>query len=501
MPHYLSDEELQGLTPAETGAFRAPVPTQVVSNGEFNPLPQTPEQARVEARVKGLADELGPRHGMSRRQFLASTAGMAAAFLAMNEVFGSVFEVSRAEAATPGLADVRAAKYGGQLIVDVQTHFVRDDFKHDGLLDLAKYAKQHWNPALAGENTLARFKFENYVKEVFVDSDTKVALLSGAPFDDPTWDLLSNDQIAAARAAINRIAGSRRLLAHSVFTPKRAGWMDEVDRCIAQVKPDSWKGYTVGDPLSPSKLGSFWRLDDEKLAYPFYERIVKAGTPIVCVHKGLLPADFEKSWPGVWEYNSVWDVGKAAKDWPQISFIMYHAALRNFLETPAAAMAEFEQTGRIKWATDLAEIPAKYGVTNVYGEVGTAFANSAVANPRFAAAFMGTLLRGLGPERVLWGTDSVWYGSPQWQIEAMRRLEIPEDMQKKHGFAPLGPADGAVKSAIFSGNAVRLYGLEVKTARGGAIGADQIAAVKAEYVAAGGLRTNARYGYVPRSKA
>ena len=92
-----------------------------------------------------------------------------------------------------------------------------------------------------------------------------------------------------------------------------------------------------------------------------------------------------------------------------------------------------------------------------------------MANPRFAAALLGTLLRGLGPERVLWGTDSVWYGSPQWQIEAMRRLEIPDDMQKKHGFAPLGPADGAIKSAIFAGNAVRLYGLEIKTALGGAV--------------------------------
>ena len=63
------------------------------------------------------------------------------------------------------------------------------------------------------------------MKEIFVDSDTKVALLSGAPFDDPTWDLLTNDQIAAARAAINRIAGSRRLLGHAVITPNRgAGW-------------------------------------------------------------------------------------------------------------------------------------------------------------------------------------------------------------------------------------------------------------------------------------
>jgi predicted TIM-barrel fold metal-dependent hydrolase len=486
--------------PAEQGAFAGPIPTQVVSNGEFNPPPQTREQREVEARVSALADQLGPRHGLSRRRFLASSAGMAAAFLAMNEVFGPLFDVSRAEAQVPGAADARAAKLAGQFIIDVQTHFVRDDFKQDGLLGLAKYAKEHWNPALAAENDLARYKFENYVKEIFVDSDTKVALLSGAPFDDSTWDLLSNDQIAAARAAINRIAGSRRLLGHSVFTPKKAGWLAEVDRCIASVKPDSWKGYTIGDPLFPSKLHSYWRLDDEKLMYPFYEKIVKAGSPTVCVHKGLLPADYEKSWPDVWKYNTVWDVGKAAKDWPQINFVIYHSGLRMFLESPAATMAEFEQTGRIKWATELAEIPAKYGVSNVYGEIGTSFATCAVANPSLAAALVGTLLRGLGTDRVLWGTDSVWYGSPQWQIEALRRLEIPAEMRKKHGFAPLGPVDGLVKNAIFSANAARLYGIQTRTALG-AITNDRIAAIRTEYVASGGMRSNARYGYVHRATA
>src|SRR6266508_6072399 len=291
MPRYLSDEELKSTAPAET-AFPSPVPTQIVSNGEFNPLPQTRDQQRVEARVKELADELAPRHGMSRRRFLASSAGMAAAFLAMNDVFGRLFEVSRAEAAAPGAADERARALAGQFIFDDQTHFVRDDFKQEGLLDLAKYAKQHWNPALVGENTLARFKFDNYLKEIFVDSDTKVALLSGAPFDDPTWDLLTNDQIAAARAAINRISSSRRLLGHAVITPNKGPWMAEVDRCIAQVRPDSWKGYTIGDPLFPSKLASFWRLDDEKLMYPFYEKAVKAGINTICIHKGLLPADY-----------------------------------------------------------------------------------------------------------------------------------------------------------------------------------------------------------------
>ena len=497
MPSYLSDDELRRTAPAETSSFESPVPTQIVSNGEFNPLPQTREQQRVEARIKALAAELGPRHGLDRRQFLASSAGMAAAFLAMNEVFGPLFDVSRAEAATPGVAQQRAGALARQFIVDVQTHFVRDDFNQAGLLDLAKYAKQHWNPALWGESTLARYKFQNYVKEIFVDSDTKVALLSGAPFDDPTWNLLTNDQIAMARTAINSVAGSRRLLGHAVFTPKRQGWMDEVDRAIATLKPDSWKGYTIGDPLFPSKLGSYWWLDDEKLMYPFYEKAVKAGITTVCIHKGILPADYEKSWPGVWEYATVRDVSKAAKDWPQINFVMYHAALRPFLEDPAAALAEFEQTGRIKWATDLAEIPAKAGVSNVYAEIGTAFANSAVANPRFAAALLGTLIRGMGAEHVVWGSDSVWYGSPQWQIEALRRLEIPADMQRKHGFAPLGPADGLVKSAIFAGNSARLYGLEMKAAQHG-VTTDTIAAIKAEYVAMGGLRSNTRYGYVAR---
>jgi uncharacterized protein len=202
----------------------------------------------------------------------------------------------------------------------------------------------------------------------------------------------------------------------------------------------------------------------------------------------------------VWEYATVNDLGKAAKDWPKLNFVIYHAALRPFQESPDAVLAEFEKTGRIQWATDLAEIPAKFGVKNVYGEIGTAFATCAVSNPRFAAAFIGTLVRGLGPERVLWGSDSVWYGSPQWQIEAMRRLEIPEDMRKQHKFAGLGAADGKVKSAIFAGNAAKLYNLSTKTALG-AITNDTIAAIRAEYVAAGGERSNARYGYVARTRA
>ena len=163
-------------------------------------------------------------------------------------------------------------------------------------------------------------------------------------------------------------------------------------------------------------------------------------------------------------------------------------------------LAEFQKTGRLDWVTDLAEIPAKFGVNNVYGEFGTSFATCAVSSPPLAAALVGTLVRGLGTDRVVWGSDSVWYGSPQWQIEAMRRLEIPEDMQRKHGFKPLGPADGPVKRAIFGGNSARRYGLRPRTAQHG-ITTDALAAIKAEYLAAGGERSNTRFGYVARPTA
>ena len=150
---------------------------------------------------------------------------MAAAFLAMNDVYGNVFQVASAEAREPELMQARAQSLSGQFIFDVQTHFVRDDFNHPELLDLGKFASEHWNPQMKAEgvSSLARYKFQNYMKEVYYDSDTNMALLSGAPFDDPSWWLLSNEQIVKARELINDFAGSRRLLAHSVITPKQPG--------------------------------------------------------------------------------------------------------------------------------------------------------------------------------------------------------------------------------------------------------------------------------------
>ncbi len=257
----------------------------MISNGEFNPLPQSEKQKKVEARIKELADHHGARMGMNRREFLRTSSGMAAAFLAMNEVFGPLFSVSEAEAADHGHANERAMALRNQFIFDVQTHFVHDGYTQEGILGLAGFAKENWNPALADVADINIYKFENYVRQVFVNSDTKMSLLSGAPFDDVSWEFLTNDAIMAGVNMVNRVAGSRRMLGHSVITPGQPGWMDKGDHAL-ELRPDSWKMYTIGDPLS-AKTKYPWRLDDEKLVYPFYEKAVKAGINTICIHKGL----------------------------------------------------------------------------------------------------------------------------------------------------------------------------------------------------------------------
>ena len=107
----------------------------------------------------------------------------------------------------------------------------------------------------------------------------------------------------------------------------------------------------------------------------------------------------------------------------------------------------------------------------------------------------------MGPERVVWGTDSVWYGSPQWQIEAMRRLEIPEDIMKKMGWKiPLGGPNSEVKQKIFGLNSAHLYNLDIKITNEKPFTHDQIAQIKADYLAMGGERSNKAYGYVAKKE-
>jgi len=344
--------------------------------------------------------------------------------------------------------------------------------------------------------TLEDLKFPTYLKEMFLDSDTKIAVLSGAPSDIPMDWMLSNDTIRHACDRVNRFAGSERMLPHFIFVPGQPGWLEAIDRGIELLKPAAWKGYTIGDNTHKEITRYPWRMDDPAVTYLGYEKFAKAGRPVVAVHKGLFPPSDEQRFPQLTQYAKVDDVGKAAKDWPQLKFLIYHAGYRyTGGDNPELAARQFDETGRMDWVSDLAEVPAKYAVSNVYADVGASFAALCLSHPRAAAAMMGILIKGLGADHVLWGTDSLWFGSPQWQIEAFRRMEIPEDMQRQHGFAPLGPANGAIKRAILGENGPRVYGIDRKVSERG-WSDDSLARHRAAYRDSGAERSNLAYGFV-----
>src|SRR5260221_9854912 len=131
MGSWLSERQRRLVAGAEEASAVTPIPTQIVSNGEYLPPPQSATQKRVERRIFELADVNGKRLGLSRRQFLQTSCGMAAAFLAMKDVYGAnVFTVEEAEAREPELMLARAQTLAGQFIFDDPTHFVRDEFNH-----------------------------------------------------------------------------------------------------------------------------------------------------------------------------------------------------------------------------------------------------------------------------------------------------------------------------------------------------------------------------------
>ena len=182
----ITPEQMQALQGAEELELPSPIPTQIVSSDEYLPAPQTEKQREVEARLKDLGNRLAERQGVSRRRFFQTAAGMAASYLVMNQVYGPLFSVARAETTTPELADARAESLKNQFILDAHTHFIRDDpapFVADpkrigGLMwQRTLTAKAGWNKDMAGKpQTVEDLKFDNFMKEIYLDSDTKLAL-------------------------------------------------------------------------------------------------------------------------------------------------------------------------------------------------------------------------------------------------------------------------------------------------------------------------------------
>lgn len=463
-----------------------PIPTQVVSNEEFIPPPQTRRQRAVENELLETGARISKSLGVDRRQFFRTASGMAACFTAMNTVFGHFFKVDAAELYDVAAADAMKTDY---FIFDVQTHHVAAGHHFIGPADVfdTRRSAGQFNPVLKGkEPKQSDFELENYIKEVFLDSDTAVACLSGIPDSTDAKMVLPPDEMVRTRNIVNELTRSQRMMSHGLFSPDLGTKnLDSMHRQAESLRIDAWKGYT-GQGLGANKDG--WWMDDEKITYPALEYTRdKLKIKNICLHKGLAIGVFNEA------YCHPRDMVKVSRDFPELNFLIYHSGLKTVEDALPAAEDAFRKNPYVPWVSDLCDYRRKNSyMTNVYMELGTSFGTMVVSHPMLAAHVLGMIIQAYGDDHVLWGTDSIWWGSPQWQIEALSRLEMPDLLMKQFGYAPLTTE---VKAKIFGLNAARLYGID-PSAKRNPIPGDYVERLRKQYKEVGPAPSNTQYGWV-----
>jgi uncharacterized protein len=362
---------------------------------------------------------------MSRRQFAESACGMASALWAVNQVAcgdggsdAGVYEVD--DGMLEDEERARVALSGDEFIFDVQTH-----------------VSEPLTPFEAGTPPERALDF---IRQIFVQSDTTVACLTGVPATRALG--VGNVQARTQLSEImDRLAGPR-LVFHANTDPENgAAELDYMSEVAESYPVAAWKTY-------PHETAS--RLDSEDIGMPFIERARSLGIRLIASHRGI------SNGGGYTVAGSPADVVRAAKAAPDVRFLIYHSGWEStFDEDHVYDPANVDPGGVDRLLKALAE--TQIGPTgNVYGELGSTWYNI-MGQPAQAAHVLGKLPSTLGPDRIVWGTDSVFNGVPQAQIAAFRTFQIPEAMQAEFGYPAITPE---IRAKIFGLNAATVYGVD-----------------------------------------
>jgi predicted TIM-barrel fold metal-dependent hydrolase len=198
--------------------------------------------------------------------------------------------------------------------------------------------------------------------------------------------------------------------------------LEELERQKVEWNAVSYKFYQTQYDRS-------WRADDEKLAYPLYERCLKLGINNVQMHKGI-PFAFENI-----EDLRPNDLQKAARDFPQMTFIIHHLGMPYVDETMNIA-------GRFP---------------NIWVSL-SGWVNAYPLMPYECMHALGKALMMVGPDRLLWGTESFLAAKVQPWVDLFATVQIPDELQDKYGYPPITD-DGRRK--MFGLNQARLLGMDV----------------------------------------
>jgi uncharacterized protein len=401
-----------------------------------------------------------------------TACGVATTLLTINQVFSRGRQPGGYYQITPEMElDLDAAKTvvsGNEFIFDVQTHHVRTGGewlkRNKTFAEFVDLLPKDRCQEPDRVNCLAR---DHYIREIFMDSDTSIAVLSAvppAPVDTP----LSTEESAATRAILDSVDSTHRLYIHGLVLPNIAplrGQLDGMQKMLEDHRITAWKVYT---PWGPDGIG--WMLDDKETGIPFIKKAHSLGVKLICAHKGLPILGFNS------KYAGCRDIGVVAKMFPDMTFIVYHSGF-----DPAVAEGPYDPndtnvTGINTLIKSLLDHKiGQHG--NVYADLGSVWRQT-MRKPAVAAHVIGKLLKYVGEDRIVWGTDSIWYGSPQDQIQAFRAFQISEEYQEKYGYPAL---TDKIKAKVFGLNACTPYAITAPTVRQ-RISGDRIERLKTAYL-------------------
>jgi predicted TIM-barrel fold metal-dependent hydrolase len=394
---------------------RLPIKLDTTSNGEFVPVPLSPANRAANRLAHEFASAHSKKLGLSRRQFLISASGAASTLLAFNQAHGTsngFYQIEKESALDLHLARVQTGPAKDELIFDVQGHFI----------DTPK-----GNPK--GPDV--------FIKDVFMDSDTDLMVLSFVPSTREN-EPVTIEAADAVRRIVDKLEGTHRLLLHGRVQPNQPGDLEGMDELAQKWGVSAWKTYTQ---YGPGGKGYF--LSDE-VGTRFIERARKLGVKVICVHKGL-PFG-QRSY----EHSQCGDIGVVAKRFPDVNFLIYHSGFVSTVKEGPYG----QKDGIDTLIRSLQENGVKPG-SNVYAELGSTW-RFLMRDPEQAAHALGKLIKHCGEDNVLWGTDSIWYGSPQDQIMAFRTFQISPSLRDRFGYSEITPA---VRAKIFGRNGAKVYGL------------------------------------------
>ncbi|HMI91220.1 MAG TPA: hypothetical protein VK509_07640 [Polyangiales bacterium] len=401
---------------------------------------------------------------------------------------------------------------GNELVIDMQSHFANTDTNPlggellKGFISPINKMRFPWisrvmgcDPGDAPEASC--YNQVAYIEQVLMGSDTTIGVLSGISYglaadgtDNGAFAVLSNtDLLAGAKAFEQQFPG--RMLTHAMVMPN-----DRLDVQLAmmdRVANDytNWKTYPPWTTSGSTGVG-YWL--DQDVGPKMLERGLKLNSPIFCIHKGFPLNSFSPT------YTNPKDVGPAATMFPTARFVIYHSSFEHGFASGASSEPVGAAADEMRWGMGSGpwpegpysedpmvqmNYPLDRGVnalitslrnsnigpngtkldpmtkqviegtensTYVYSECGGVWPNLMMRRQQECEHYWGKLLLHIGENRIVWGTDCLWFGSPQPVIEAFRAFTISKEFQDKYGYPELTQAR---KEKILGQNAAKMQNI------------------------------------------